>query len=63
MSRRHILTGGSTLEVSDEPSTHPSPVAVGDKANARKRWMFLLTVAPLVVEGGTGSPVNPLATY
>jgi kynurenine formamidase len=32
-------------------------------ASARKRWTFLLTVAPLVVEGGTGSPVNPLATY
>ena len=23
---------------------------------------FFLTVAPLAVEGGTGSPVNPLAT-
>jgi kynurenine formamidase len=33
------------------------------EANARKRWSFLLTVAPLAVEGGTGSPVNPLATY
>jgi kynurenine formamidase len=34
------------------------------KATAdRKRWDFLLTVAPLAVEGGTGSPVNPLATF
>jgi kynurenine formamidase len=33
------------------------------EANARKRWVFLLTVAPLAVEGGTGSPVNPLAIY
>lgn len=32
-------------------------------ADARKRWSFLLTVAPLAVEGGTGSPVNPLATF
>ena len=27
------------------------------------RWTFLLTVAPLVVRGGTGSPVNPLAVF
>jgi kynurenine formamidase len=36
---------------------------VSEAANARKRWVFLLTVAPLAVEGGTGSPVNPLAIY
>ena len=36
---------------------------VSAEANARKRWEFLLTVAPLAVTGGTGSPVNPLATY
>jgi kynurenine formamidase len=36
---------------------------VSREAEARKRWTFLLTVAPLAVEGGTGSPVNPLATY
>lgn len=27
------------------------------------RWEFLLTVAPLVVHGGTGSPVNPIAVF
>lgn len=27
------------------------------------RWEFLLTVAPLRVSGGTGSPVNPIATF
>jgi kynurenine formamidase len=37
--------------------------ALGEAAHARKRWAFLLTVAPLAVEGGTGSPVNPLATF
>jgi kynurenine formamidase len=36
---------------------------LSEEANARKRWSFLLTVAPLVVEGGTGSPINPLATF
>jgi kynurenine formamidase len=28
-----------------------------------KRWEFLLTAAPLAVEGGTGSPLNPIATF
>jgi hypothetical protein len=37
--------------------------ALGDFAAARKRWEFLLTAAPMPVEGGTGSPLNPLATY
>jgi kynurenine formamidase len=30
---------------------------------AEKRWEFLLTVAPLRIAGGTGSPVNPIATF
>jgi kynurenine formamidase len=30
---------------------------------ARKRWSFLFTFAPLRVKGGTGSPVNPIATF
>jgi kynurenine formamidase len=30
---------------------------------ARKRWSFLLTLAPLRVKGGTGAPVNPIATF
>ncbi len=28
-----------------------------------RRYEFMLTVAPLVVNGGTGSPVNPIATF
>ncbi|HVA45337.1 MAG TPA: cyclase family protein [Pirellulales bacterium] len=36
---------------------------LSQEAHARKRWSFLLTVAPLTVEGATGSPVNPLATF
>ena len=27
------------------------------------RWEFLLTIAPLVIEGATGSPVNPIALF
>ena len=30
---------------------------------ARNRWTFLFTAAPLRVTGGTGSPVNPIATF
>ena len=27
------------------------------------RYEFLLVIAPLVVNGGTGSPVNPIAIF
>ena len=37
--------------------------AVSEAAEMRKRWAFSLSVAPLAVPGGTGSPVNPLATF
>ena len=29
----------------------------------RGRWEFMLTVNPLRIEGGTGSPVNPVAVF
>lgn len=41
-------------------------LALAELASAcaeRKRWEFLLTVAPLRVAGGTGSPVNPIALF
>lgn len=28
-----------------------------------EQWEFLLTASPLAVDGGTGSPLNPIATY
>lgn len=37
--------------------------AVAAAAKERQRWEFLLTVAPLAVPGGTGSPINPIATF
>jgi kynurenine formamidase len=37
--------------------------ALADAAAARKRWEFLLTAAPLAIRGGTGSPINPTATF
>jgi len=33
------------------------------EAAKRKRWEFLLTAAPMAITGGTGSPLNPIATY
>ncbi|HVY07516.1 MAG TPA: cyclase family protein [Burkholderiales bacterium] len=32
-------------------------------AAERKRWTFLFTAAPLRVTGGTGAPINPIATF
>ncbi len=37
--------------------------AVSEKAAKAGRWEFLLTAAPLVASGGTGSPINPIATF
>jgi kynurenine formamidase len=37
--------------------------ALAEAAAARKRWEFLLTVAPLPVRGATGTVVNPIATF
>jgi kynurenine formamidase len=37
--------------------------AVGKAAAERNRWEFLLTAAPVPVTGGTGSPLNPIATF
>jgi kynurenine formamidase len=37
--------------------------SLGDAAAARHRWEFLLTAAPLPIPGGTGSPINPIATF
>jgi kynurenine formamidase len=37
--------------------------ALAEAAAARGRWEFMLTVAPIPITGGTGSPVNPIATF
>jgi kynurenine formamidase len=37
--------------------------ALGDAAARLHRWEFMLTVAPVPVTGGTGFPVNALATF
>ena len=37
--------------------------ALSAEAGRQRRWKFLLTAAPLPVTGGTGSPLNPIATF
>ncbi len=37
--------------------------AVAEAAAARNRWEFMLTIAPLRIPKGTGSPVNPIAMF
>ena len=37
--------------------------AVAEEAARRHRWEFLVTFAPVPVPGGTGFPVNPIATF
>ncbi len=37
--------------------------AVAFKAAEFKQWEFMLTTSPIPVDGGTGSPLNPIATF
>jgi len=37
--------------------------AVAEEAASRRRWVFLVVAAPLAVQNGTGSPLNPLAIF
>lgn len=37
--------------------------ALAEAGKTEGRWSFLLTIAPLRIEGGTGSPVNPIAMF
>ncbi len=37
--------------------------SLSEAAASRNRWEFLITAAPIPVEGRTGSPLNPIATF
>lgn len=37
--------------------------ALSEAAAARNRWEFMVTIAPLPIPHGTGSPVNPIAMF
>ena len=36
---------------------------LSQEAAKRGRWEFLLTASPMAIPGGTGSPLNPIATF
>lgn len=37
--------------------------ALAEEAARQQRWEFLFTASPIPVERGTGSPINPIATF
>jgi hypothetical protein len=37
--------------------------ALAEAAARHNRWEFMLTIAPVPVTGGTGFPVNAIATF
>ena len=37
--------------------------ALTEACQERGRWEFMLTINPLRIEGGTGSPANPVAVF
>ena len=37
--------------------------ALAETAAQENRWEFMLTAGPMAVDGGTGSPLNPLAVF
>ena len=37
--------------------------ALSEMAEMQDRWEFMLTIAPLPIPNGTGSPVNPIAAF
>ena len=37
--------------------------ALAEAAAERNRWEFMVTIAPLPIPNGTGSPVNPIAMF
>jgi len=37
--------------------------ALAETCAEQGRWEFLVTAAPLPIRGGTGSPINPIATF
>ena len=53
----HILLPYMGMPILDNADLGPLAAACADL----DRWTFQLVVAPLYIEGGTGSPVNPIA--
>ena len=55
----HVAIVAIGLHLFDNLELEPLATACAD----HDRWTFLITVAPLVLLGGTGSPVNPIAVF
>ncbi len=56
----HLLTlNAMGVHIFDNCDLGPLSAATAQ----RKRWTFLLSAAPLPITGGTGSPLNPIATF
>jgi hypothetical protein len=36
---------------------------IGQEAEKRKRWEFMVTAVPAAIPGGTGSLINPIALF
>jgi len=53
----HILLPYMGMPIIDNADFEPLAAACAEAG----RWAFQLVVAPLLLEGGTGSPVNPIA--
>ena len=49
--------------INGEAPSEAELAALSEAAATRKRWEFMLTVAPLPIPNGTGSPVNPIAMF
>ena len=55
-----LLLTGPRHQPARQPGSRSASAATAARLN---RWEFMLTIAPLVVTGGTGSPANILATF
>ena len=53
------LLASAGMQLLDNLSLEP----VADQCAKANRWAFLLTLAPLRIERGTGSPLNPIAVF
>jgi hypothetical protein len=55
--------GSESTRVFYHTRHEPDPEELARACAGYRRWEFMLTVAPLVLERVTGSPVNPIALF
>ena len=59
---RAIAYGGLAAGVNDILDNQDLE-ALAETAAKLKRWEFMITINPMPVTGGTGSPLNTIATF